>query len=85
VHIGIGLSLGGAERPHPARLEHLPSVTERVGAPLVGEHIAFVRADGRDAGDLLPVPRTREALEILCENVAIAQAALPVPLPAPLR
>jgi len=77
---GVSLSLGGAERPDRARLAHLASVAERVGAPLVSEHIAFVRADGRESGHLLPVPRTREALEILCENVAIAQEALPVPL-----
>jgi uncharacterized protein (UPF0276 family) len=77
---GIGLSLGGAERPQPARLAHLAAVARSVDAPLVSEHIAFVRADGREAGHLLPVPRTREALEILSENVAIAQAALPVPL-----
>ena len=77
---GVSLSLGGAERPDPARLAHLASLAERVNAPLVSEHIAFVRADGRESGHLLPVPRTREALDILSENVAIAQAALPVPL-----
>ena len=77
---GVSLSLGGAERPDAARLAHLASVAERVGAPLISEHIAFVRAGGRESGHLLPVPRTREALAILCENVAIAQAALPVPL-----
>jgi uncharacterized protein (UPF0276 family) len=77
---GVSLSLGGAERPDRARLAHLASVAELVGAPLVSEHIAFVRADGRESGHLLPVPRTHEALEILCENVAIAQDALPVPL-----
>jgi uncharacterized protein (UPF0276 family) len=77
---GVSLSLGGAERPDRARLAHLASVAERVGAPLVSEHIAFVRADGRESGHLLPVPRTYEALEILCENVAIAQDVLPVPL-----
>ncbi|MDT7713953.1 MAG: uncharacterized protein QOG46_2897 [Pseudonocardiales bacterium] len=77
---GVSLSLGGAERPDRARLAHLASVAERVGAPLVSEHIAFVRAGGREAGHLLPVPRTREALAILGENVAIAQEALPVPL-----
>ncbi|MFV2121958.1 DUF692 domain-containing protein, partial [Streptomyces sp. Act-28] len=56
-------------------------------APLVTEHIAFVRAGGPltaspalEAGHLLPVPRTREALDVLCENVRIAQDALPVPL-----
>jgi hypothetical protein len=77
---GVSLSLGGAERPDPHRLAHLASVAGRVGAPLVSEHIAFVRAGGRESGHLLPVPRTREALEILSENAAIAQEALPVPL-----
>jgi uncharacterized protein (UPF0276 family) len=77
---GVSLSLGGAERPDVGRLAHLASVAERVHAPLVSEHIAFVRADGRESGHLLPVPRTSEALAILSENVAIAQAALPVPL-----
>jgi uncharacterized protein (UPF0276 family) len=77
---GVSLSLGGAERPDPARLEHLAAVAEQVGAPLVSEHIAFVRAGGRESGHLLPVPRTYEALEILSENVAIAQDALPVAL-----
>jgi uncharacterized protein len=33
-----------------------------------------------EAGHLLPVPRTRDALDVLCENVRIAQDALPVPL-----
>ena len=77
---GVSLSLGGAERPDAGRLAHLASVAARVDARLVSEHIAFVRADGRESGHLLPVPRTEEALEILCENVALAQEALPVPL-----
>jgi hypothetical protein len=77
---GVSLSLGGAERPDRDRLAHLASVAERVDAPLVSEHIAFVRAGGRESGHLLPVPRTREALAILAENVAIAQDALRVPL-----
>jgi uncharacterized protein (UPF0276 family) len=77
---GIGLSLGGAERPDPRRLEHLAAVAEGVGAPLVSEHIAFVRAAGAEAGHLLPVARTAQALDILTENVLLAQERLPVPL-----
>jgi uncharacterized protein (UPF0276 family) len=42
--------------------------------------VAFVRAGGREAGHLLPVPRTRESLDLLVENVAVARAALPAPL-----
>jgi hypothetical protein len=77
---GVTLSLGGAERPDPVRLSHLASCADALGSPLVSEHIAFTRAGGLDAGHLLPVPRTREALDVVVENVRIAQHGLPVPL-----
>jgi len=77
---GVRLSLGGADRPDPARVAHLAALAERVGAPLVSEHVAVVRAGGREAGHLLPVPRTRAALDALVANVSEAMAGLPVPL-----
>ncbi|MGW6579344.1 DUF692 domain-containing protein [Streptomyces globisporus] len=84
---GVALGLGGADRPDPDRLAGLAARAELLGAPLVTEHIAFVRAGGPltasprlEAGHLLPVPRTRDALDVLCENVRIAQDSLPVPL-----
>ncbi|MGX4689175.1 DUF692 domain-containing protein [Streptomyces sp. JNUCC 63] len=84
---GVSLGLGGAERPDERRLKALAERVEALGSPLVSEHIAFVRAGGAptasprlEAGHLLPVPRTRDALDVLCENVRIAQEALPVPL-----
>ncbi|WP_385632914.1 DUF692 domain-containing protein [Streptomyces sp. SudanB135_2055] len=84
---GVSLGLGGAERPDPGRLAALAERAEALASPLVTEHIAFVRAGGPltasrrlEAGHLLPVPRTRDALDVLCENVRIAQDALPVPL-----
>ncbi|MFD7028829.1 DUF692 domain-containing protein, partial [Streptomyces sp. NPDC059917] len=79
---GVGLGLGGADRPDPARLAALAERAVALGAPLVSEHIAFVRTSSPvlEAGHLLPVPRTRDALDVLCENVRIAQDALPVPL-----
>ncbi len=77
---GLGLSLGGAERPDRRRLRHLAACAEALQAPLVSEHLAFVRAGGLDSGHLLPVPRTGDALAVVCQNVAEAQARLPVPL-----
>ncbi|WP_372481004.1 DUF692 domain-containing protein [Streptomyces hyderabadensis] len=84
---GVSLGLGGADRPDPGRLAALAERAQVLGSPLVTEHIAFVRAGGpltasprMEAGHLLPVPRTRDALDVLCENVRIAQDALPVPL-----
>jgi uncharacterized protein len=77
---GVGLGIGGADRPDPARLAHLSACAQALGAPLVSEHLAFVRQGDLEAGHLLPVPRTREALSMIAENVRLAQAALPVPL-----
>ncbi|WP_327397059.1 DUF692 domain-containing protein [Streptomyces phaeochromogenes] len=84
---GVSLGLGGADRPDEGKLADLAAAVEALGSPLVTEHIAFVRAGGAltasprlEAGHLLPVPRTRDALDVLCENIRIAQDALPVPL-----
>lgn len=77
---GISLSLGSAEPPDPARATHLAALARQVRAPFASEHIAFVRAAGVEAGHLLPLPRTREALDVLVENVAQARRFLDVPL-----
>lgn len=77
---GIGLSLGSAEGLDPGRLDRLARVCEQLEAPLVSEHIAFVRAGGVEAGHLLPVRRSRAMLDVVVDNVRQAQAVLPVPL-----
>ncbi|MFI9585800.1 DUF692 family multinuclear iron-containing protein [Streptomyces sp. NPDC052236] len=84
---GVSLGLGGADRPSEQRLADLAERATALDAPLVTEHIAFVRAGGvltasplLEAGHLLPVPRTWDALRVLCENVRMAQDSLPVPL-----
>jgi uncharacterized protein (UPF0276 family) len=77
---GVSLSLGGAEPLEMARVEHLALVATALVAPLVSDHVCFVRAGGLDAGHLMPLPRTREALDVLVANVLAAQRELPVPL-----
>jgi uncharacterized protein (UPF0276 family) len=77
---GLRLSLGGADSVEPARVAHLAHCAQTLDAPLVSEHIAFVRAGGTEVGHLLPVPRSWDALEAIVDNVRRAQAGLPVPL-----
>lgn len=83
---GVSLGIGGADRPDPAKLAALGERALALGAPLVTEHIAFVRTSSStpgqtlEAGHLLPVARTWDSLRVLCENVRIAQDSLPVPL-----
>jgi len=77
---GVSLSLGGAEPPSSKRLSQMARLAERLDAQMVSEHIAFVRAGGIEAGHLLPLQRTQEAMDLLVENILEAKAALPVPL-----
>jgi uncharacterized protein len=77
---GTRLSLGGAEPVDPARVAQFASCAELLGAPLVSEHIAFVRAGGMEAGHLLPLPRTREAVDAVVANVHTVLSELDVPL-----
>ena len=60
---GVALSLGGVDELDPARVHRLAACAEAFGAPLVSEHVAFVRASGIEAGHLLPVP-------VAVENIA---------------
>ncbi|MGX7826749.1 DUF692 domain-containing protein [Actinokineospora sp. 24-640] len=76
----VSLSLGGADPVDVARVEHLAAVADLVGAPMVSDHVCFVRAGGLDSGHLMPVPRTRVALDVLTANITEAQHVLGVPL-----
>ena len=77
---GVRLSLGGAEPLDPVRVTRLAACAVALDAPLVSEHVAFVRAGGREAGHLLPLPRSRAALDVLTSHVRSVQAELDVPL-----
>ncbi|MBI1831526.1 MAG: DUF692 domain-containing protein [Planctomycetes bacterium] len=77
---GVGLSLGGAAPIDPWRVDALAQFAQQVQAPLVSEHLAFVRAAGLETGHLLPVQRSRDMLDIVVENIQQAEAVLPVPL-----
>ncbi len=73
---GVSMSLGGAAPPDPAHLRRLAELVERVQPALVSEHLAWSRFGGAYAPDLLPVPRTTEALRQFVDNVSRMQEAL---------
>jgi len=77
---GLSLSLGGTEPINRGRIERLRRLAEKLGAPLVSEHVAFVRAEGVEVGHLLPVPRTEVAMDLLAENVGTVKRIIGRPL-----
>ncbi len=77
---GISMSLGGAQRPDVELVKRFNDLAQRLDSPFVSEHIAFVSADGKNSGHLLPLPRTKKALSVIVENIMIAKEHLTVPL-----
>jgi uncharacterized protein len=73
---GIGLSLGSADGLDRGHLNRVRQLIDRIQPGLVSEHLSWSIVDGVYLADLLPLPMTEEALDIVCRNVEIAQAAL---------
>jgi uncharacterized protein (UPF0276 family) len=77
---GVKLSVGSANRPDKRRLKFLSQTATMLKAPLVSEHVAFVRAGKAHSPHFLPVPFTKDALKIVAANVREVMAELAVPL-----
>jgi len=77
---GVGLSLGSAAGVDPWHLDQLAHLVERIDPVRVSDHASFARArlSGRvvHAADLLPLPFTHEALDVLAANVQRVQDRL---------
>ena len=76
----VSMSVGSAEGPNKAFLEGMRLVSDKVDAPWVSDHLCFTRSQGNDLGQLVPIPYTHEALDVLVRNVREAQRALGRPL-----
>ena len=77
---GVGLSLGSAEGLDPTHLERIRQVAERIAPAVVSEHLSRSRVAGRYLADLLPLPMTEEALDVVCRHVDQVQACLRRPI-----
>ena len=77
---GVGLSLGSAEPIDDDHLDRLARLVDEVEPMLVSEHVAWCRQDGVYLNDLLPLPYTEEALDILVRNIDRAQHRLKRPI-----
>jgi uncharacterized protein (UPF0276 family) len=73
---GVGLSLAGAEEPNREHLAKLKHLADRFEPFLLSEHLAWSRHGEVSFPDLLPFPRTNEALAIIARNIDITQSAL---------
>ena len=73
---GVGASLGGPAPPDPHHLAAVGRLVEEFEPALISEHAVWSSANGVWFADLLPLPRTGEALRRLVEGVDRYQEAI---------
>src|SRR6185437_2239037 len=66
---GVGLSLGSADGIDQGHLGRLAGLVERLEPTLVSEHLSWSIVEGVYLNDLLPLPYTEEALELLAAHI----------------
>ncbi len=70
----VGMSLGSACGLDKKHLQNLKELVDRFNPMLLSDHLSWSDSGKNGvANDLLPVPYTKEALEVICDNVNQAQ------------
>ncbi|NIJ65320.1 hypothetical protein FHR20_002282 [Sphingomonas leidyi] len=73
---GVSMSIGSADGLDGAYLARLRALIDEIDPLFVSDHLSWSRIDGFNSHDLLPLPYTREALDLVSANVDRAQNAL---------
>jgi uncharacterized protein len=72
----VGLSLGSADGLDEAHLARVAALVKRLEPAWVSDHLSWSVSGGRYFNDLLPLPYTEEALEVVVRNVGRLQETL---------
>jgi uncharacterized protein (UPF0276 family) len=73
---GVSLSIGSVDGPDPEYLARIAQLARRVEPLWISDHLCWTGVHGRPLHDLLPLPYTEEALEVVVRNVRRTQEAL---------
>ena len=68
---GVGLSIGSHEGWSPTYLQLLDDFLEQVDVAWHSEHLGYTKVDGEHLGIMLAMPKTEEALDMVCERVSV--------------
>lgn len=73
---GVSLSLAADCLPDTTHLKRLKALADHIQPALISEHLAWSTWRGQYHPDLLPFPRTREALRRIASNIQYTQETL---------
>lgn len=69
----VGLSLGSAGGLDKKHLQNVKKLNDKFNPLLLSDHLSWSASNKGVSNDLLPIPYTKEALKIFCDNVKHAQ------------
>lgn len=70
---GVSMSIGSASGLDRAYLDRLKRLDRRIDPLWVSDHLCWTRTSAHNSHDLLPLPMTEEALNVVCVNIEQAQ------------
>jgi uncharacterized protein (UPF0276 family) len=70
---GVGLSIGSFDSWHEGYLRLVDELLEHLELAWHSEHLAYTTVAGESLGTMLPLPRTTEAVELVCKRVGAIQ------------
>ncbi|MFN2098902.1 DUF692 family multinuclear iron-containing protein [Altererythrobacter sp. MF3-039] len=73
---GVSMSIGSAHGLDRAYLERLRGLADLINPLWVSDHLCWTRTSAHNSHDLLPMPYTAEALDVVCANIDLAQETL---------
>lgn len=73
---GVALSIGSVDGPDERYLTRLKQLLDRVQPMWVSDHLCWTGVHGRQLHDLMPLPYTDEALDVVVRNVRRVQDVL---------
>src|SRR5262245_14038227 len=76
---GVSLSIGSHDGWSPTYFRLLDSFLEQINVAWHSEHLGYTRVDGEHLGIMLAMPKTEEALDMVCERVRTIRERYPLP------
>jgi len=73
---GVSMSVGSAHGLDHDYLARLRQLADRIEPLWVSDHLCWTRTSAHNSHDLLPLPLSYEALDVVCANIDQAQEAL---------
>jgi len=76
---GVSLSIGSHEGWSSGYFRLLDAFLEQIDVAWHSEHLGYTKVDGEHLGIMLAMPRTEEALDLVCERVRKIRERYPLP------